>query len=185
MIWMHLRSKGLPRAGHHVLHIAPERGLRDKLKSLPGLHYVAGDKHEPGYSYPPDTMDLDVTVLPFGNDQFDVVLCSHVLEHVPDDRKAMRELHRVLKPGGTGIILVPIERGRAATYEDPSITDPAERKKVYGQFDHVRIYGSDYTERLRDAGFSVEEIDPARAMDPTSFFKAGLKPGELLHVVGK
>ena len=87
--------------------------------------------------------------------------CNHLLEHVADDRLAMREFHRILRPGGWGVLLSPVDRSRAVTFEDDSITDPAERTRIFGQYDHRRIYGRDYGQRLREAGFEVEEIDYA------------------------
>src|SRR5205823_10364596 len=99
---------------------------------------------------------MDITAIQFPDESFDVIYCSHVLEHVPDDRRAMREFHRVLKTGGWAILLVPITAER--TVEDPSVLDPAERLRLFGQEDHVRRYGPDYTDRLREAGFEVAEV---------------------------
>lgn len=109
------------------------------------------------------------------------MICSHVLEHVNDDRQAMRELYRVLAPGGTAILLVPMS-SRATTYEDPSITDPQERIRHFGQFDHVRLYGRDYADRLAGAGFNVEEFVFADQYGPEEVFRYGLMRGELMQV---
>ena len=105
--------------------------------------------------------------IPLADDSVEVILCNHLLEHVADDRKALRELHRILRPGGWGILLSPVEKDYEKTYEDDSITDPDERTRIFGQYDHRRIYGADYTDRLREAGFDAVEIDYA-ARSPTT-----------------
>jgi SAM-dependent methyltransferase len=156
--------------------VAPDRSLRTMLAALP-VTYVAGDKMEPGYDYPPGTVPLDVTGIPFPDDHFDVVICSHVLEHVPDDRKAMHELRRVLKPGGLAILLVPMA-DMPVTDEDPTVTDPAERLRRFGQFDHVRTYGRDYFDRLREAGFTVTVERLADRLPATEVFRLGLRADE-------
>ena len=139
--------EGTPR----FLHFAPERVFTEKLREALGTNYVTNDlfmenvdRHE------------DITAMSFGDDSFDFIYCSNVLEHVEDDANAMKELYRVLAPGGTAIIQVPIEG--ETTYEDPAITDPVERTKHFGQEDHVRYYGRDIQERLSSAGFQVREF---------------------------
>jgi SAM-dependent methyltransferase len=131
-----------------LLHFAPEPAISARLAQLPGLAYTTADLHDPAAM-----VKADITDLPFPDASYDVIFCSHVLEHITDDRKAMRECRRVLKPGGYAVIMVPITV--ASTMEDPSITDPAERERVYGQWDHVRRYGPDVADRLREAGFNV------------------------------
>jgi len=113
------------------------------------------------------------------------VICNHVLEHIEDDTKAMNELYRVLKPGGMGIFQVPQDLKLEKTYEDFNITDPEERKKHFGQYDHVRIYGRDYFNRLRKAGFTVEEVDYSKELTPELVDKYRLTPGEILPVCYK
>ncbi len=184
MMALALQERGLPRPGHRVLHVAPDRSLRDRLRTSPGVTYVGGDRKEPGYTYPPGTIDLDVAALPFPDDDFDLVICSHVLEHVQDDRRAMRELHRVLRPGGLAILLVPMSQ-RADTDEDPTITDPEERARRFGQRDHVRLYGRDYPDRLREAGFTVAVERPADRLPPGQVFQLGLKRDEELVLCTK
>ncbi len=181
MAWLFIKQKGLLRPGLRILHVAPERCLREKLTILPGVKYTAGDKFTPGYNYPPGTVDLDITSIQFPDDHFDLILCSHVLEHVPDDRMAMRELHRVLKPGGTAILMVPIVLQNSATEEDPSVTDPHERIRLYGQFDHVRLYGRDYVQRLQEAGFTVTEDALAERLTAEDVFRYGLLRSEVVH----
>lgn len=131
-----------------LLHIAPERFLVKHLKPRPDVNYVSGD-----LTVSESMMRIDLTKLQFWEAQFDLIICSHVLEHIPNDIEAMTEMHRVLKPGGYLLVMVPMYDEK--TYEDPSITDPAERKRHFGQEDHVRKYGRDITKRLEQAGFQT------------------------------
>jgi SAM-dependent methyltransferase len=133
-----------------VLHVAPERSLRQILRSQPYLDYRTADI-EPGKA---DTA-IDITQIPYPDQTFDLIICNHVLEHILDDRQAMRELHRVLHPNGVAILQVPLSLKLATTYEDPSITTPEARIQAFGQEDHVRIYGRDYGQRLESVGFVV------------------------------
>ena len=153
-----LRTGGELRS---VLHFAPERGIAQWLLHLQSVQYVTADLAPERYRHASPTR-IDVTRIQFPDAQFDLVICNHVLEHVPDDSLAMREICRVLKPGGRAILQVPISQRLTRTFEDPSITDPKDRERVFGQWDHVRVYGSDYTERLRQAGFSVDIVDPVQ-----------------------
>lgn len=141
-----------------VLHIAPEKFLVDHLRPRPDVNYLSGDLMVS------DSMArTDLTALQFWNAQFDLIICSHVLEHIPDDLKAMSEMHRVLKPGGYLLVMVPLHAG--PTYEDASITDPAERLRHFGQRDHVRKYGRDITERLERSGFQARVWPPEGEID--------------------
>lgn len=166
-----------------VLHIAPEITLREYLlhRNKP-REYVIGDKKTAGYAYPPEVVDLDATELPLADSHFDVVICNHVLEHIPDDRLAMAEIHRVLAPGGTAILQVPYAWGLDHTEEDLAINDPRERERRYGQFDHVRLYGRDYEDRLREVGFEVMLLRMGK--DP-ALRTLGLSPTEPLVVAKK
>jgi SAM-dependent methyltransferase len=134
-----------------MLHIAPEYALARRLPRIPALDYISGDL-EPGRAM----IELDITQIDRADATFDAVVCSHVLEHVPDDRRAMRELARVLKPTGFALFMVPMKLDR--TIEDPSITDPAERDRLFGHAEHVRRYGRDFADRLSEAGFSCRRI---------------------------
>jgi SAM-dependent methyltransferase len=135
-----------------VLHIAPEPNLASSLKTLSQLKYFTGDLFEEGVA-----VRLDVMQLPFPAEKFDWIICNHVLEHVADDRAAMRELRRVLRPKGNAVLQVPIATKLESTLEDPAAVSEAERIEKFGQRDHVRLYClPDYLERLRSAGFSVE-----------------------------
>lgn len=180
MIWLFLKERKVLRSGLRVLHVAPERCLSERILSLPGVVYTAGDKFTPGYDHPPGTIDLDITAMPFANEAFDLILCSHVLEHVPDDRTAMKELHRVLAPGGTAILMVPIAPHGVVTDEDPTVVDPQERIRRFGQFDHVRYYGCDFPDRLRAAGFTVVEDAMADRLSREEVFRFGLLRGEVV-----
>lgn len=166
LIYYFMQQTGILKPGMKVLHIAPEKCLSEKFAEVWGSNYIRGDKFEPGYKYPPGTVSLDVTDIQFPDETFDLVICIHVLEHVQDDAKALSELYRVIKKGGAGIIQVPYEPDRAVTYEDPSITDPAERKKHFLQTDHVRIYGADYIQRFLKPGFKMEHGDFVKTIDP-------------------
>jgi SAM-dependent methyltransferase len=133
--------------------VAPERCFVPHLRPILGTGYVTADLQNPA------DFQWDVTAIPQPDASFDVIYCSHVLEHVLADRKAMSEFYRVLKPGGWAVLNVPITDER--TFEDPTVTDPAERLRLFGQKDHVRRYGPDYVDRLREAGFHVEVFTPA------------------------
>jgi hypothetical protein len=144
-----------------VLHFAPEAYLQKKLRDCSNLDYTSAD-----IDSPLAMIKADITNIPYAENTFDVILCSHILEHIPDDRKAMSELHRVLRPGGWALILVPFQADRAETFEDPTIVDPQERTRLFGQYDHVRVYGRDFTSRLECAGFTVRQEFYARELDP-------------------
>src|SRR5579871_3476477 len=134
-----------------LLHVAPERNLRATLERAGNVAYATADLTATDVA-----MTMDITDIQCPDDAFDVIICSHVLEHVPDDRRAMAELCRVLRPGGWAVLQVPMSLTLEATYEDPSVVEPAAREQAFGQFDHVRIYARDYVDRLAAAGFAVE-----------------------------
>jgi hypothetical protein len=152
-VWLYFRGMTdlLNRKPKKVLHVAPEPCFRQRLLKELGLDYVTADLSDPRAA-----VKMDITDIQFPDESFDVIYCSHVLEHVQEDKQAMREFHRVLKRDGWAILLVPITAER--TFEDPRITDPVERLRFFGQEDHVRCYGPDYVERLREAGFTVKTI---------------------------
>lgn len=158
LLWLYLtRETDLMTTFPKTLHIAPEvcilRHLKPHFNSHPG-QYVTADLESPLAD-----LHFDVQNIPLEDNTFEVVICNHILEHVDNDRLALSELHRILKPGGWGIVLSPVELDYEATYEDDTITDPAERTRIFGQYDHRRIYGADYTDRLREAGFVAADID--------------------------
>ena len=148
--WIYLNERtnlfdGNPK---RMLHVAPEPSISSLVRQVDYIDYLSGDL-DPSRAM----VRMDVTDIQYPNDSFDVIYCSHVLEHVPADRKGMREFYRVLKPGGWAILAVPILREK--TFEDPTVTSPEERARVFGQFDHVRAYGNDLKDRLEEAGFQV------------------------------
>jgi predicted SAM-dependent methyltransferase len=167
------RNTDLFKSHPRLLHIAPERALMQHFRELYGSseNYITADLESPLAD-----KHFDVQNIPMKESSVDVIICNHLLEHVDDDRLAMRELHRVLRPGGWGIILVPEDRSLATTYEDNSITDPKERTRLFGQYDHRRVYGRDYDQRLREAGFEVERIEFAERL--TEWERRLYSPGE-------
>lgn len=134
------------------LHFAPEPVFTAFFSRIPNLDYITADLNKPAME------KVDITCMPFPNETFDIIFCSHVLEHVPNDRKAMEECYRVLRKNGVAVLMVPIRA--SSTEEDLTITDPKERERLYGQFDHVRNYGLDFADRLRHAGFEVTIYSP-------------------------
>lgn len=161
-----------------LLHLSPEWCLRRRLQARPGLRYVTSDLD------PTQDADLrlDVTALELPDGAFDAILCSHVLEHVPDDRAAIAELRRVTAPGGWCLVMVPLALERAATYEDPAIVEPDARLRAFGQHDHVRLYALDVVDRLRAAGFDVEVVDVHREVGPERAARHRLLAADLAFV---
>ncbi|UBM63571.1 methyltransferase domain-containing protein [Candidatus Sulfidibacterium hydrothermale] len=169
-----------------VLHIAPEPALYKIFSKTKKLNYHPVTKYAEGFYYDTKVGTADLLDLYFESDLFDWVICNHVLEHIPDDRRAMQEIFRVLKPGGKAILQVPISPVLEKTFEDPDITSKADREKYYGQFDHVRLYGKDYPERLKETGFYVRQIHwtkDFRAADKLKKF--ALNPEEILYLCEK
>jgi SAM-dependent methyltransferase len=162
-----------------VIHVGPGASIRAWLEAQPRLRYVSVDLE-------PDMADIqaDVTDLPFGEASFDLALCFHVLEHVPDDRAAIAELYRVLRPGGTALIQVP-PSDLEETREDFSVTDPSERERLFGQHDHVRLCGADYAQRLEEPGFRVEVEDYPERLGASERERYGLRVGEPFYVCVK
>jgi SAM-dependent methyltransferase len=169
LLWLYVQSctdlfNGRPK---RVLHVAPEACFSERLRKRLGPGYLTADLSDRRAMVP-----MDITAIQFPDDTFDVIYCSHVLEHVPDDRQAMREFRRVLKPDGWAILLVPVTTER--TFEDPSVTNPADRWRLFGQEDHVRRYGPDYVDRLEEAGFDVCEINVADLVNGDEARRMGL-----------
>ena len=154
LIWLYLKKEtDFFQTPSKVLHMAPEKAFISLLKKLSHLDYISCDIESPLAD-----IKADICALPFDDNSFDWILCNHVLEHIPSDTKAMKELYRVLKPGGKALLQVPLDPKRDTTFEDNSITDKANRTKIFGQYDHVRVYGKDYFEKLRAIGFQVNEL---------------------------
>ena len=182
LLWNYLKSKtNLFKNNIRLLHVAPESLFYTIFSTYPTIEYVPCARFGEGYTdvYPAGTYDKDITDLKDADDTYDVILCSHVLEHIPDDGQAMRELRRVLKPDGWAVLQVPLDSSRATTYEDFSITDPKEREKAFGQHDHVRVYGNDYEDRLVRAGFQVKRDKGAYQYSSAELFKYGLIPEDI------
>ena len=184
LLWLFLeRETRLTAELPRLLHVAPEvslmRKLRRAYRSVPE-RYVTADLESPLAD-----MHFDIQHIPLPDDSVDAVICNHIMEHVEDDRRAMRELHRILRAGGRGIVLAPVDYARAATFEDASITDAAERTRIFGQYDHRRIYGRDYADRLRGVGFEVEERDYAAEVSPRERELYALPSADRLYIVRK
>ncbi len=181
LLWLYLKNEtDFFTKPKRVLHIAPEQAFYARFKKQKNLDYITFDLNSPLAA-----IKGDVTSLPFAKEEFDMVFCNHVLEHVTDDKKAMQELYRVLKKGGLGIFQIPQDLSRDVTYEDPSIIDPKQRTTHFGQYDHVRVYGQDYFDKLRDVGFVVTPVDYSKKLSSDLFDKYRLAKGELLPVCVK
>ena len=168
-----------------MLHVAPSGSLKALLQKITTLDYQEGIKYHEGFYYSKDISIIDIRKLDFEDNSYDIIFCNHVLEHVPEDHLAMTELYRILKPGGWAILQVPISKVLDKTYEDPTITGKKEREKHFGQFDHVRIYGSDYPKRLEVAGFKVEEILPVKDWEIDGIEKYAINQEETLYIAHK
>ncbi|MBB1537108.1 MAG: class I SAM-dependent methyltransferase [Bacteroidia bacterium] len=178
LIWLYLsRQLHIGETPMRVLHMAPEWCLQNKLKAMANVCYTSADLESPWAS-----VHCDIQCLPFDDNHFDLILCNHVLEHIPDDRKAMRELFRVLRPQGIALLLVPQDRSREHTLEDPSINTPALREKFYHQRDHLRLYGLDYAQRLSNEGFTVEIVDYFSQLPASERTRYALRPDDLLYI---
>ena len=162
------------------MHIAPEQCFHGKFKKQKNLDYVTGDLLSPIAD-----LHFDLHNIPLEDNQYEVIFCNHVMEHVKDDLQCMKELYRIMKPGGWGIMQVPIDTSRTTTYEDWSITTPEEREKHFWQYDHVRLYGLNYPDRLREAGFNVEVVDFSKELPTEVFERYRIPKSELLYIVSK
>ncbi|RBP32112.1 methyltransferase family protein [Oceanihabitans sediminis] len=181
LLWLYLkRETDFFTANKSVLHFAPEQCFLNRFKKLKNLDYTTTDLESPIAD-----VKADICNLPFADNSYDVILCNHVLEHIPDDTKAVQELYRVLKPGGYGILQIPQDLSREKTFEDDSITDKKERAKIFGQYDHVRVYGRDYFDKLRSIGFQVAEVDYTSNFTKEEIEKYCLAKGEIIPVVYK
>lgn len=175
LLWLYLKEQtNFFSDTLDVLHIAPEPCFMKRFEKHHGEKYITADIESPLAK-----VKMDIHKIPFPENHFDVVLCNHVLEHVQDDIKAMREIHRVLKRGGWAIMQVPFfSPVPEVTYEDASITDPREREKAFGQDDHVRMFGKDYAKRIERAGMKAEENGFAK----TQSDRYGISKNEIIYL---
>ena len=184
LLWLWLqRESDLFERRPRLLHVAPEVCLMRHLRKAYKGHeedYVTADLESPLAD-----LHFDIQHIPLADESFDVVFCNHIMEHVEDDLQAMREIHRVMRRGeGWGVILSPVELEREKTFEDDSITDPEERTRIFGQYDHRRVYGRDYADRLREAGFEVEDLNYAAILTTEERERYAL-PKDHLYIVRK
>ena len=181
LLWLYLKDKtDFFSAESKVLHFAPEQAFYKRFRKLSSLQYLTTDLNSPLAD-----VKADICNLPFEDNSFDIILCNHVLEHIPEDHKAMTELYRVMKPGGWGVFQIPQDLNRDKTFEDDSITDKKERARIFGQYDHVRIYGRDYFDKLRTVGFEVEEMNYTGELSEQEIDKYRLAKEEIIPVVRK
>lgn len=182
LLWLYLKNKTdfFYKETIRVLHFAPEQAFYKRFRKMKNLEYTTTDLNSPLAD-----VKADICNLPFEANSYDVILCNHVLEHIPDDIKAMQELYRILKPGGYGIFQIPQDMNRLITFEDSTITNKRERTKIFGQYDHLRIYGLDYFNKLRTVGFIVEEVDFTSELSESDIQRYCLNKGEIIPLVHK
>jgi len=182
LMWLYLQreSNFFTAENLSVLHVAPEQCFIDRFRSQKNLHYLTGDLVSPLAD-----IHFDLHHIPLEDNRFDVVFCNHVMEHVDDPLQCMRELYRVMKSSGWAIMQVPQDFTRETTYEDPSITSPADREKHFWQKDHVRLFGKDYPLWLEKAGFTVTEFDLNKHFSPEQIERFRLMKNEILYIFHK
>jgi SAM-dependent methyltransferase len=183
LLWLYLQNETdffSSSTKKKVLHFAPEQAFNKLFRNQKNLDYTTTDLLSPLAD-----VKADICNLPFDDNQYDVILCNHVLEHIPNDTKAMQELYRVLKPGGMAILQIPQDLSRESTFSDDTIIDQKERAKIFGQYDHVRVYGRDYFDKLRSIGFKVVEENYTSKISPELVEKYCLAKGEIIPVCFK
>lgn len=170
LLWYYIRNDtDLTDGGNDVLYFAPANNLLKKLREC------ENDVLTTDLMMDDIDINADITRLPFDDGTFDWIICSHVLEHIPDDRAAMSEMRRVLDSEGGALIMIPKDESRDQTYEESSITSPEARRREFGQEDHVRLYGTDFPERLSDSGFNVSTEIYADSLDEGTIERYGLR----------
>ena len=181
LLWLYLNNEtNFFSKTLKVLHIAPEQCFYNLFKNLKNINYTTFDLNSP-------LADIkgDICNLPFKENSFDFILCNHVLEHINDDKKAMKELYRVLNKNGTAILQVPINQKSSKTFEDSSIVDKKERIEKFGQYDHIRLYGLDYFKKLESFGFKVDPLKYSKEFTENEIIKYGLVKDEIIPVCKK
>jgi SAM-dependent methyltransferase len=181
LIWLYLKNHSdFLTKNYRLLHFAPEQPFLKRFKKMENLDYTTADLVSPIAD-----LHIDIMQIPLPDKDYDIVFCNHVLEHVDDDIVAMKEIYRVLREGGWAIVQVPVNYNYSKTYEDSSITDPKEREKAFGQYDHVRWHGLDYPDRLKQAGFTVEEFDINKYLTKDLVERYRLDKREILYIARK
>jgi predicted SAM-dependent methyltransferase len=182
LMWLYLKehSNFFTSDKLKVLHIAPEQCFHERFRKQRNLDYITGDLVSPIAD-----LHFDLHKIPLDDNSFDVIFCNHVLEHVDNARQCMKELHRVMSPGGWGIMQVPQDHTRADTLEDASIKSPEARELHYWQKDHVRLFGRDYPEWLREAGFDVKQFAVKEMFSQREMDNFRLQNEEILYIVEK
>jgi SAM-dependent methyltransferase len=181
LLWLYLNNEtNFFSKTLKVLHVAPEQCFYKLFKNLKNINYTTFDLNSP-------LADIkgDICNLPFKENSFDFILCNHVLEHINDDKKAMKELYRVLNKNGTAILQVPINQKSSKTFEDSSIVDKKERIEKFGQYDHIRLYGLDYFKKLESFGFKVDPLKYSKEFTESEIIKYGLIKDEIIPVCKK
>ena len=176
LLWLYLNNEtNFFSKTLKVLHVAPEQCFYKLFKNLKKINYTTFDLNSP-------LADIkgDICNLPFKENSFDFILCNHVLEHINDDNKAMKELYRVLNKNGTAILQVPINQKSSKTLEDSSIVDKKERIEKFGQYDHIRLYGLDYFKKLESFGFKVNPLKYSKEFTEGEIIKYGLIKDEII-----
>jgi ubiquinone/menaquinone biosynthesis C-methylase UbiE len=182
LLWLYLQRKtDFFKHPARMLHIAPEHCFIERFENVHSLEYITADLESPLAK-----IKMDIHSIPFESHSFDIIFCNHVMEHVTDDLKALREMFRVMRPGGWAIVQVPFFYPIPEhTEEDISITDPRERERRFGQDDHVRKYGLDFADRLRRAGFLVNGDNFVEELTAEEIRMFALPPGEIVYVLTK
>ena len=181
LVYLYLKNKtDVFSKNLKLLHIAPERSLQKVFMSHKNIDYISGDLDSPFAM-----KKIDITNIKYEDNSFDVIICNHVLEHIIDDQLAMSELYRVLKPGGWAILQVPISLTLSKTYENSKAVTMSDRIQEFGQNNHVRIYGQDYKNRLKKAGFSVRTYSFVDEFGKSEIIRYGINKDELVYVCSK
>ncbi len=181
LMWLYLKTTPFFEAKElSVLHVAPEQCFHKKFKTQNNLNYTTADLISPIAD-----LHFDLHSIPLDDNLYDVIFCNHVMEHVKDDLQCMKELFRVMKPGGWGIFQVPIDYNNHETYEDENIISEKDREIHFWQKDHVRLYGLDYPKKLEKAGFKIDIFDPQKKLKEIDYNKLKLNPKELIFIANK